>query len=80
MEAMITHSDNTATDMVLEQAGADNLRQFIGSIGLMSTMIPDSTRALAGYLLGAPNYGTITWVGIALFARKTFCCPGAEYG
>jgi beta-lactamase class A len=60
-EAMIIHSDNTATDMVLKEAGADNVRQFIASIGLKSTMIPDSTRALAGYLLGADDYKTITW-------------------
>ena len=53
MEAMVVHSDNTATDMVLKQAGADKVRNFIASIGLESTMIPDSTRSLAGYLAGA---------------------------
>ncbi|HTF70285.1 MAG TPA: serine hydrolase [Edaphobacter sp.] len=61
MEAMILHSDNTATDMVLKEAGAEKVRNFITSIGLKSTMIPDSTRAFAGYLVGAPNYKTITW-------------------
>ena len=61
MEAMVVHSDNTATDMVLKQAGADNVRKFIASIGLESTMIPDSTRSFAGYLSGAPNYKDITW-------------------
>jgi beta-lactamase class A len=61
MEAMIIHSDNTATDMVLKQAGAQKVREFIASIGLKSTMIPDSTRAFAGYLSGASNYKTITW-------------------
>ena len=61
MEAMISHSDNTATDIVLKQTGAYHVRQFIASIGLKSTMIPDSTRALFAYLLGAPNYRTITW-------------------
>ncbi len=61
MEAMITHSDNTATDMVLKQAGPDNVRQFIQSIGLKNTMIPDSTRALFGYVVGAPDYKRLTW-------------------
>jgi len=61
MEAMVIHSDNTATDMVLKQAGADTVRGFIGSIGLKQTMIPDSTRSFGGYLAGAPNYKTITW-------------------
>ncbi len=61
IEAMISHSDNTATDMMLKQAGPENVRQFIASLGLTSTMIPDSTRALTGYVFGATNYKTITW-------------------
>jgi len=61
MEAMMVHSDNTATDMVLKETGADAVRRFIASIGLKKTMIPDSTRVFAAYLAGAPNYKTITW-------------------
>jgi beta-lactamase class A len=61
MEAMMIHSDNTATDMVLRETGADAVRRFIASIGLNKTMIPDSTRVFAAYLAGAPNYKTITW-------------------
>jgi beta-lactamase class A len=61
MDAMITHSDNTATDMLLKLAGADNVRKFIAEMGLKSTLVPDSTRALTAYVLGAPNYKTITW-------------------
>jgi beta-lactamase class A len=61
MEAMVIHSDNTATDMVLKQAGAGAVRDFISSIGLTRSMIPDSTRVFAGYLAGAPDYETITW-------------------
>jgi len=61
MEAMILHSDNTGTDIVLKEAGVANVRKFIASIGLKNTMIPDSTRIFAAYVLGAPNYMTITW-------------------
>lgn len=61
MEAMIVHSDNTATDMILREATAQSVRRFIAAIGAKNTLIPDSTRALAGYLLGAPDYKTITW-------------------
>jgi beta-lactamase class A len=61
MEAMVTQSDNTATDMVLKEATAESVRHFIAAIGAKSTMIPDSTRALAAYLFGASNYKTITW-------------------
>jgi beta-lactamase class A len=75
MEAMVTHSDNTATDMVLEAAGANRVKQFIETIGLMKTMIPDSTRALAGYLLGAPDYKTITWEELQTLLGKPFSNP-----
>jgi beta-lactamase class A len=61
MEAMITHSDNTATDMILREATPKKVRRFLAAIGAKRTDIPDSTRALAGYLFGAPNYLTITW-------------------
>ena len=61
LEAMIMNSDNTATDMILKLAGADDVRSFIASAGLTQTLIPDSTRALAAYLFGAKNYLTITW-------------------
>lgn len=61
MEAMVVHSDNTGTDMVLKDAGAERVRKFIASIGLKSTEIPDSTRAFGAYVVGAPNYKTITW-------------------
>jgi len=61
MEAMITRSDNTATDMMLKLAGANNVRSFVSSIGLTDTFIPDSTRAFTAYLFGATDYLTITW-------------------
>ena len=61
LEAMIMHSDNTGTDMSLKLAGPDNVRRFITSAGLRSTLIPDSTRVFLGYLLGAKDYKTFTW-------------------
>lgn len=60
-EAMITRSDNTATDMMFKVVGADNVRSFIASAGLTSTLVPDSTRAFAAYLFGADDYLTIDW-------------------
>lgn len=72
MEAMISHSDNTATDMILKEATAANVRKFIAAIDLKSTMIPDSTRALAAYLFGATNYTTISWEELLSFVGKPF--------
>jgi beta-lactamase class A len=61
LEAMITRSDNTATDMMFKLAGAANVRRFIAASGLRRTLVPDSTRAFSGYLFGAEDYLTLTW-------------------
>lgn len=61
LEAMILHSDNTGTDMCLKHVGPDKVREFIASLGLRSTMIPDSTRVFFGYLLGAKDYKKFSW-------------------
>src|SRR5438132_9617767 len=61
LEAMILRSDNTATDMIFNLAGADNIRQLIASAGLLQTRVPDNTRIFSGYVFGADNYKTITW-------------------
>lgn len=61
LEAMITRSDNTATDMMLKLVGPNNVRQFIAAAGLTNTLIPDSTRALTGYVFGATNYLNLSW-------------------
>jgi beta-lactamase class A len=61
LEAMISHSDNTAADMTLKHVGADKVRNFVSSIGLQNTRIPNSTRQCIGYIFGAQNWQTITW-------------------
>ena len=61
LEAMISVSDNTATDMALKRVGADRVRKFISSIGLQDTRIPTSTRQFFGYIYGDPQWETITW-------------------
>jgi beta-lactamase class A len=61
LEAMITRSDNTATDMILKLVGTESVRRFVASAGLSQTLVPDSTRALTAYVFGATNYLTITW-------------------
>ena len=61
LEAMISHSDNTATDMAMKQVGVANVRNFIASIGLNSTRVPNSTRQYFAYIFGVPNWETVTW-------------------
>ena len=55
LEAMISHSDNTATDSILADVGADKVRDLIADVGLSSVKIPDSTRRLFAYLASGRN-------------------------
>ena len=61
LEAMISHSDNTAADMALRRVGPERVRQLIASLGLTQTRIPDSTRQFIGYIFGVPDWRAFTW-------------------
>ncbi|MDQ3694870.1 MAG: serine hydrolase [Chloroflexota bacterium] len=61
LEAMITHSDNTATDMVLQHVGPERVRAFIDGIGPRQSEIPTSTRQFFGYVAGVPDWRATTW-------------------
>lgn len=61
LQAMMLSSDNTATDMALKFANPDRVRQFLQQIGLKNTRIPNSTRQFVAYVLGYPQWQTITW-------------------
>jgi beta-lactamase class A len=50
LEAMITHSDNTATDVALAAANVADVRALIKEAELTRTRIPTSTRRLFIYL------------------------------
>jgi beta-lactamase class A len=70
LEAMITHSDNTATDMTLKHVGADRVRDFVQSIGLRNTRIPNSTRQFLGYIFGSTDWRNTTWDEIVSFIES----------
>ncbi len=55
LEAMIAHSDNTATDVAMKRVTPARVRQFISDAGLKKARIPDSTRRLFSYIAGAPQ-------------------------
>ncbi|HEY0201021.1 MAG TPA: serine hydrolase [Burkholderiaceae bacterium] len=69
LEAMITHSDNTATDIALGQVGPERVRGLISEAGLTQTRIPDSTRKLFSYLAGAPSGTDLGWQGMLALDR-----------
>ncbi|MGI0480062.1 serine hydrolase [Geminocystis sp. CENA526] len=65
LEAMMMHSDNTATDALLNYIKVEKVRQLIQEIGLVNTIIPDNTRIFFSYLLGAENGTDLGWKGVS---------------
>jgi len=64
LEAMIAHSDNTATDMALKRVTPEKVRAFIAEAGLTRARIPDSTRRFFSYVAGAPQGEDLGWKGV----------------
>lgn len=76
LEAMIAHSDNTATDIAIGQVGPDRVRELIRAVGLRHTILPDSTRRMFSYLAGAPKGVDKGWKGMEeLMAGRLFGKP-----
>jgi beta-lactamase class A len=69
LEAMIAHSDNTATDAALAAAGVDQVRALIAEAKLSATQIPNSTRRFFSYLTGAPEGVDVGWDGMQRIAN-----------
>jgi beta-lactamase class A len=69
-EAMIMHSDNTGTDMMMLATKPAEVRKFIADEGWKNTQIPDSTRIFFGYLLGLPDYLHTTWQQLVDAGKK----------
>lgn len=69
LEAMIAHSDNTATDLAMLKVGAGAVRALIAKAGLKSIRIADSTRIFGSYVFGAPAPADLGWPGILEAAK-----------
>lgn len=61
LEAMISHSDDTATDIVLKHTDADKIQAFIDGMGLTQTRIPASGAQFIGFIMGLPDWQHTTW-------------------
>jgi beta-lactamase class A len=70
LEAMIAHSDNMATDIVLAKVDPVRVRALIAQAGLTQTQIPTSTRRLFSYLAGAPIGTDLGWEAIRRVANN----------
>jgi beta-lactamase class A len=76
LEAMISHSDNRATDAALAACGVDKVRTLIAREGLTHTQIANSMRQLFSYRAGTPSGVDLGWDGAeALKKGKSFGTP-----
>jgi beta-lactamase class A len=57
--------------MMFKAAGVANIRKFIASAGLKSTLVPESTRAFTAYLFGSDKYKSITWEELQTLIRNS---------
>jgi len=70
LEAMIAHSDNTATDAAMHILGAGRVRELVRDAGLRATRIPTSTRRMFSVLAGAPPGTDLGWDGVQRALRQ----------
>ncbi|WP_159710361.1 serine hydrolase [Geminicoccus flavidas] len=76
LEAMITHSDNTATDIALKAVGVETVRAFLREHRYDSVLVPGSTRVMFSYLAGAPDGVDKGWKGMEqIMADRLFGEP-----
>jgi len=72
LEAMIAHSDNTATDIAFKAVGAETVRAFLREHRYASVLVPDSTRVMFSYLAGAPDGVDKGWKGMQQIMEDRF--------
>ena len=61
LQAMMSNSDNTATDTAIAAAGIDSIRSLVRERGLETIQLADSTRIFLSYALGAPAGVDLGW-------------------
>ena len=93
LEAMISHSDNTATDAAMSRVGVDKVRAFLLKAGLTRARIPDSTRRFFSYVAGYPPGEDMGWAGLqamnagqngrptrpSINDQQTMVCPASDF-
>ncbi|WP_424812873.1 serine hydrolase [Roseococcus sp. YIM B11640] len=64
LEAMIAHSDNTATDIALKRVGVEKVRAVVAAAPLRDVAVVTSTRRLFSWLAGAAPGQDLDWAGM----------------
>lgn len=79
IELMITESDNTATNMMIDYLGMDNINQYIISNGYNDSVVRRKMMDFEAVAVGLENYSSVADLGRFFTKLYNHECVNAEY-
>lgn len=79
MELMITHSDNTATNMVIDRVGFDAINDYIQREGYGDTVLRRKMMDYDAIYAGRENYSSVRDLGNIFLRLYNYECVGEHY-
>ena len=79
IKLMITESDNTATNMLIDYLGMDNINQYIQQNGYQETILQRKMMDTAAIAAGRENYSSVKDLGEFFAKLVTHSCVNHNY-
>ena len=79
MELMITHSDNTATNMVIDRVGMSAINEYIQSRGYSDTILRRKMMDFDAIAAGRENFSSVRDLGNFFTRLYNYECVSEEY-
>ena len=79
LELMITHSDNTATNMAIDRLGMSTINEYISRNGYSDTVLQRKMMDMDAIYAGRENYTSVTDLGNYFFKLYNHNCVGGDY-
>ena len=79
MELMITHSDNTATNMVIDRVGMDAINNYIKSQGYNDTILRRKMMDYDAIYAGRENFSSVRDLGTFFNRLYNYECVNEQY-
>ena len=79
LELMITHSDNTATNIVIDRVGMAAINEYIQSHGYSDTVLRRKMMDYDAIAAGRENFSSVRDIGTFFTRLYNYECVGTEY-
>ena len=79
MELMITHSDNTATNMLIDRLGMQTINDYIQREGYSDTVLRRKMMDYDAIYAGRENYSSVRDLGTFFLKLYNYACVGEQY-